>query len=165
MIDESLTSYESVVGMSILDEDGLLPYVVLCEVEDMEMIMGHRGFSGMEVAVRAVGRARRITTTADGVGSSEESRLDTVVGSSTNSYLGRTALDEIHLGQFVEWQDDALDEDQFQTASNYLGNIQSLLLLSSSSDVETTSIGTSPGINDGIQQQQTLFTRDRKSVV
>ncbi len=32
MIDESITSYESVVGLSVLDEDGLLPVVVVCEV-------------------------------------------------------------------------------------------------------------------------------------
>ena len=47
IIDEALTSYESVVGLSILDDDGLL-YVILCEIDEESFVMnsvGYRGFS------------------------------------------------------------------------------------------------------------------------
>mmetsp|Transcript_28036 Transcript_28036/g.59806 ORF Transcript_28036/g.59806 Transcript_28036/m.59806 type:complete len:390 (+) Transcript_28036:349-1518(+) len=153
MIDESLTSYESVVGMSILDEDGLLPYVVICEVlgDEMEMNMGSRGFSSMEVGVRAVGRARRIGVGEEKLGrSSSSSSLE-----NANSFRGRTALDDIHLGQFVEWQDNALDDDEFERASEYLGNIESLLMLSSNAAATRDK---PPDIDDRIHRQQILFT-------
>ena len=69
IIDESLTSYELVLGMSILDEDGHLPYAVICDVLEDELVVNaeYRGFSSTEVGIRAVGRARRtdIATTAD----------------------------------------------------------------------------------------------------
>ncbi|KAL7527554.1 hypothetical protein ACHAXR_002009 [Thalassiosira sp. AJA248-18] len=181
IIDESLTSYESVVGMSILDEDGLLPHVVICEVleEEMELNMGYRGFSSMEVGVRAVGRARRITETAtprtmiqgidDVVGGRGKKRTSSSVSSS--SFHGRTALDDIHLGQFVEWQDDALNGDeQFEIASEYLENIEGLLMLPSSSSRQQISGGggtssrsssnnnnPSDLVNDRIKHQQMLF--------
>jgi len=48
-----------------LDDDGLLPYVVVCEINEESFIMnsvGYRGFSSVEVDVCAVGRAYRVTT-------------------------------------------------------------------------------------------------------
>ena len=46
-------------------------------------------------------------------------------------FRGRNALDDndIHLGEFVEWQDDELNSDEFELASEYLGNIKGLLML------------------------------------
>ena len=48
MIDEFITSHESVVGMSILDDDRLLQHLVVCEVleEELEVNMGYRGLEG-----------------------------------------------------------------------------------------------------------------------
>lgn len=43
IIDEALTSYESVVGLSILDDDGLLPYIILCEINEESFIMNSVG--------------------------------------------------------------------------------------------------------------------------
>eukprot|EP00579_Thalassiosira_antarctica_P003263 CAMPEP_0201903902 /NCGR_PEP_ID=MMETSP0902-20130614/55722_1 /ASSEMBLY_ACC=CAM_ASM_000551 /TAXON_ID=420261 /ORGANISM="Thalassiosira antarctica, Strain CCMP982" /LENGTH=379 /DNA_ID=CAMNT_0048437971 /DNA_START=461 /DNA_END=1597 /DNA_ORIENTATION=+ len=156
IIDESITSYESVVGMSILDEDGLLPHVVVCEVleEELEVNMGYRGFSSMEVGVRAVGRARRIMSEEE----EEPRRSSSSPGNDTISFRGRTALDDIHLGEFVEWQDDALNGDEFELASEYLGNIKGLLMLAQQSD-GTSSSNPPPELDDGIQRQQILFTK------
>jgi len=150
MIDESLTSYESVVGMSILDEDGLLPHVVLCEVleDELEVNMGYRGFSSMEIGVRAVGRARRVTEEEEEMMS--RSMNSNSLGNDDISFRGRTALDDIHLGQCVEWQDDSLNGDQLELASEYLGNIEGLLMLSQKSQL-------SPELDDRIRHQQTLF--------
>mmetsp|Transcript_1187 Transcript_1187/g.2595 ORF Transcript_1187/g.2595 Transcript_1187/m.2595 type:complete len:381 (-) Transcript_1187:152-1294(-) len=158
MIDESLTSYESVVGMSILDEDGLLPHVVVCEVleEELEVNMGYRGFGGMEVGVRAVGRAKRIPN-------GEESTRGSSRGGDDISFRGRTALDDIHLGQFVEWQDDALDANEFKVASEYLGNINGLLMLSQQSNRKEDD---PPSNLDGrIQHQQMLFAQAYETIL
>lgn len=152
MIDESLTSYESVVGMSILDEDGLLPHVVVCEVleEELEVNMGYRGFGGMEVGVRAVGRAKRI------LNGEESTRGSPRVGDDI-SFRGRTALDDIHMGQFEEWQDDALDADEFELASEYLGNIKGLLMLSQQSNRKGTD--PPPNLDGRMRHQQMLFAQ------
>mmetsp|Transcript_21030 Transcript_21030/g.39894 ORF Transcript_21030/g.39894 Transcript_21030/m.39894 type:complete len:355 (+) Transcript_21030:251-1315(+) len=120
MIDDSITSYESVVGLSVLDEDGLLPVVVVCEVLEEELVInpGFRGVVSMEVGLRAVGRARRCdyaTERCDGGGS---------IGGST---FGRTALDDIHLGSFVEWHDDEMDETSFKSSKDYVRSIELLL--------------------------------------
>lgn len=157
MIDESLTSYESVVGMSILDEDGLLPYVVVCEVleEELEVNAGYRGFSSMEVGVKAVGRARRVDVVdvekPKKQGSSSSADQD-------SSFQGRKALDDIHLGQFVEWQDAVLDDDGFEKASEYVANIEGLLMLSSGQQPQKLE-DASTELDDRIHLQQMLFTR------
>lgn len=158
MIDESLTSYESVVGMSILDEDGLLPHVVVCEVleEELEVNMGYRGFGGMEVGVRAVGRAKRIPN-------GEESTRGSSRGGDDISFRGRTALDDIHLGQFVEWQDDALDANEFEVASEYLGNINGLLMLSQQSNRKDDD--TPSNLDGRIQHQQMLFAQAYETIL
>lgn len=124
LIDDSITNYESVIGMSILSDDGLLPITVLCEVmeEELEIHMGYRGFSSMEVKVRAVGRVRRCDVNSNNIG-----------GSTTNSFGGEdlrtTALDDIHLGKVADWADDPLDEEQKVVASEYRENIMSILRL------------------------------------
>ncbi len=124
MIDESITSYESVVGLSVLDEDGLLPVVVVCEVLEEELVLnpGFRGVVSMEVELRAVGRARRcdIATERGDVG-----------GKSEESTFGRTALDDIHSGAFVEWNDLDMDESRLKSSIDYVRSIESLLLMSS----------------------------------
>ncbi len=132
MIDESLTSYESVLGMSILDEDGPLPYAVICEVLEDELVVnaGYRGFSSMEVGIRAVGRARRtdIATTADeargGGGGSGSSRCQV-----EPAYRGGASIsDDIHIGRFVEYHDVAMMAgDEIEMASEYSRSIEGLV--------------------------------------
>lgn len=111
--------------MSILSDDGLLPITVLCEVmeETLDIHMGYRGFSYMEVSVRAVGRVRRCDI-VEGKSS--------VIDSDSNSdgeLIRTTALDDIHHGKFVDWLDDPLDEKEKITASEYRENILSILRL------------------------------------
>jgi hypothetical protein len=135
LIDESITSYESVIGMSILSDDGLLPITVLCEIieEELDIHMGYRGFSSMEVGIRAVGRVRRCDIvekekTVEGMSSSN----------SNNDDFGRrtTAWDDIHQGKFVDWLDDPLDEEQKLLANEYRENIWSILRLQKQNEEE-----------------------------
>jgi len=134
LIDESITNYESVIGMSVLSDDGLLPITVLCEVmeEELEIHMGYRGFSSMEVKVRAVGRVRRCDVNSNNIGGDDGSSS----GSSTTHSFGEddltlrtTALDDIHSGKVADWTDDPLDEEQKVVASEYRENIVSILRL------------------------------------
>ena len=166
MIDEAITSYECVLGMSILDQDGLLPHVVICEVieEDMEVNMGYRGFSSMSISVRAVGRAKRVFPTID-----DETKLSSSLNLNKENddfatFHGRTALDDIHLGQFVEWTDTNISsEEDFDTAEDYLKHIDELLMLttkplSSSTTTTTTSDNNSNSeYYNRIQRQKILF--------
>lgn len=128
IIDECITSYEGVVGLSILSDDGLLPTAVVCEVieDELDINMGYRGFSSMEVGVRAVGRARR----CDFVGANEMVGKD--VGIPDGLFLGRTAQADIHSGTFSECSDDVLDNVGMEEARGYVHNIKSLLELPSS---------------------------------
>ena len=149
IIDESLESYESVVGLSILDEDGLLPYVIVCEVleETLEVNMGYRGFSSMQVGVRAVGRARRIM--GDG--------LLKTLSSDDVSFHGRTAGCPLHLGEFVEWHDSEMTDDEFEAASKCLATIEDILMLSSSQKYDGKNKN-SPELDDRMQRQKGLFS-------
>jgi hypothetical protein len=117
MIDQSLTSYESVIGMSVLYQDALLPIAVVCEVigEELDIKSGYRGFTSMEIGLRAVGRVMRCSENLDEY--------------TTNHLHGRKALNE--LGQFIEYQDDALTERELVMCSEHLKNIESLLALPS----------------------------------
>ena len=177
IIDEALTSYESVVGLSILDDDGLLPYVILCEINEESFVMnsvGYRGFSSVEVDVCAVGRAYRVTTTNDlnteEEGKVEEARTfiirdDTVSGGKNISFPlldrkqpTRTAQDDIHLGLVHEMYDDILNEDEFDIANEYLDNIHGILSISSNDDGQQV---VQQPLDDRIlvhQQQQQLYT-------
>ena len=150
MIDESITSYESVVGMSILDEDGLLPYVVLCEIleDELEVNMGYRGFSSMEVGVRAVGRAKRI------MNEEESANIQSLGRNKDAVYRGRTALDDIHLGKFVEWKDDTLDRDGADAAFGYLENVETLLMPSQQSTYATVYDSALQQLTNDNQQQR-----------
>ena len=120
MIDESMTSYESVVGMSVLDEDGLLPIVVLCEVieDEIDIRSGYRGFSSMEVGLRAVGRMKQA-----------HEGIDLSNSSDSNVFHGRKTLNSIQIDQFVDYQDSPLLQFQIETFLGYLSNIESLLNL------------------------------------
>ena len=141
MIDESLTSYESVVGMSVLDDDGLLPVIVVCEVieEELEVNSGFRGVLSMNVGLRAVERMKRWDG-AQGAGADVENEDNAKRSDLDDSIRGITALDEIHLGKFVDFEDDLLQSDEIVAAHEYLANIASLLnlpsLLTSSSGQE-----------------------------
>lgn len=124
MIDESLTSYESVLGMSILDEDGLLPIVVVCEVIEEEVYVnsGYRGFSSVEVGLRAVGRMELW-------GSPPQVQSNTPV--SEDIFHGSKPLNTIQLGHFIDYQDHALSEIEIEKCLEYLKTIDSLSILPS----------------------------------
>ena len=119
MIDESLTSYESVVGMSVLYQDRLLPIVVVCEVieEELDIKSGYRGFSSMEVGFRAIGRMEWVDT------QSEQDASDV--------FHGRKPLTDIQLGQFIDYEDADLSDAGIDSCRQYLKNIESLLALPS----------------------------------
>lgn len=124
MIDESLTLYESVVGMSVLDQDGVLPVVVVCEVieEEVDVKSGYRGFSSMEVGLRAVGRMWRWDEAQGGRDISK--KTDRV-------FHGRKVLDDIQIGQFMEYEDDELTDSEVDKCLDYLTRIESVLRLPS----------------------------------
>ena len=134
LIDESITRYESVIGMTILSDDGLLPITVLCEVieEELDMHMGYRGFSSMEVGIRAVGRVRRCDV-VENVGVNKNNNNNNSNsgggGGSNDDDLRTNALDDIHQGKVVDWFDDPLDEEQMVIANEYRENILSILRL------------------------------------
>jgi hypothetical protein len=119
MIDQSLTSYESVIGMSVLYQEALLPIAVVCEVieEELDIKSGYRGFTSMEIGLRAVSRVMRCSENPDEY--------------TTNYFHGRKALNDIQLGQFIEYQDDALTERELLMCAEHLKNIESLLALPS----------------------------------
>jgi len=171
IIDEALTSYESVVGLSILDDDGLLPFVILCEINEESFVMnsvGYRGFSSVEVDVCAVGRAYRVTTNTNDLEDEkkhqeEEARTfiirdDTVSGVSKNISFPirkqptKTAQDDIHLGLVHEMYDDILNDDEFDIANEYLG----ILGISSNDDGQQEV--QQPPLDDRILHQQQLYT-------
>ncbi|KAL3826831.1 hypothetical protein ACHAXA_005673 [Cyclostephanos tholiformis] len=130
LIDESLTSYESVLGMSVLGEDGPLPYAVLCEVLGDELVVnaGYRGFSSMEVTIRAVGRAMRAMIESDGSGGGGGGGDGSTRFQVDPAYRGRTTIsDDIHIGRYVEWQDAAMSGDEFEIASEYSRIIEGLM--------------------------------------
>jgi len=170
IIDEALTSYESVVGLSILDDDGLLPFVILCEINEESFVMnsvGYRGFSSVEVDVCAVGRAYRVTPNDQVVVEEEEDRTfvirdDTVSGVSKNISFPldrkqpiKTAQDDIHLGLVHEWYDDIMNEDEFAIANEYLENIHGLLGISNDDRQQEVQ---QPPLDDRILHQQQLYT-------
>lgn len=131
LIDECISTYGCTIGMSILSDDGLLPITVLCEVmeETLDIHMGYRGFSYMEVGIRAVGRVRRcdiVEGKSDAVDNSDNSYKDE---KDDSELIRTTALDDIHHGMFVDWFDDPLDEEEKITANEYRENILSILRL------------------------------------
>jgi len=176
IIDEALTSYESVVGLSILDDDGLLPYVVLCEINEESFVMnsvGYRGFSSVKVDVCAVGRAYRVSTTNDLNTEEEEEeeeekrtfiiRDDTVPGVSKNISFPldrkqptKTAQDDIHLGLVHEMYDDVMNDDEFAIANEYLENIHGLLGIPNNNGQQEVQ----QPLDDRILHQQQLYTDD-----
>ena len=133
LIDESMTNYESVLGMSILTDDGLLPVTVLCEVieEELEINMGYRGFSSLSVGIRAVGRVRRCDVNSNNIDGCSGDSSRTTIGDD----LRTTALDDIHRGQVVDWFDDPLGKEQQIMAQEYKDNIQSVLSIGSDEEV------------------------------
>lgn len=119
IIDESMTSYHSVLGLSLVGDDGPLPYAVICEVlgDDLEVNMGYRGFSSMKVGIRAVGRAKRCSFAFN----------ERKIIKGNDYFRGRTTIsDDIHLGRFIEWRDDVITNDEFEVASEYSATIEEL---------------------------------------
>ena len=152
LIDESMTSYESVLGMTVLGEDGPLPHAVLCEVlgDELEVNAGYRGFSSMEVGIRAVGRARRAAVGTRGH----------VVGDP--AFRGRTTIsDDIHLGEFVEWHDAAMADDELEMGTEYSRRIEGLLNSGARkrSDYTGTISGSREPHDEKAQRRRMLFGR------
>lgn len=142
MIDESLTSYESVVGMSVLYQDRLLPIVVVCEVieEELDIKSGYRGFSSMEVGFRAIGRMEWVDT---------QSEQD--VKNISDVFHGRKPLTDIQLGQFIDYEDADLSDAGIDSCRQYLKNIETLLALPSN-------FLTRPRDHQDIDEQQQLYS-------
>jgi len=58
LFQDSIDEYHSMVGMAVMGDDGMLPYLPLCTVEDLEVNVGYRGKLTLEVTLRAVSRAK-----------------------------------------------------------------------------------------------------------
>jgi hypothetical protein len=101
--------------------------------ETLDIHMGYRGFSYMEVGIRAVGRVRRCDIV--------EGKSSAVVeeygrNNSDGELIRTTALDDIHHGKFVDWLDDPLDEEEKIIANEYRENILSILRLRQEQEAE-----------------------------
>ena len=188
LIDDSITNYYGTLGFSILGDDGLLSTVVLCEIieDTLDVKMGYRGFSSMEVGIRAVGRARRVgvveggdgggggegglvmgssTSNSEGSGSGSTVTVSTSgneMGESSYYLYGRkkTAIEDIHIGQCEEFRD---DDDNITTkmdldaALECVSNIKSLLMSTSSSTAQKQQ-------QQQLQQQQQQQQQQSSSV-
>ena len=108
LIYDAIETRDSVIGLSILSDDGLLPVCVLAEVieDELDMKMGYRGFSSMSVGIRAVGRAYQVKE---------------VPGS--DNLRARTAQEAIHIGQFVEYEDGDLTDEQMREGREILDEV------------------------------------------
>lgn len=106
MMDDAASSYESVLGLSVLDDDGTLSETVLCELLESDVQCGFKGRPYIEATLRGVGRVRRV---ADPI-------------------AARTATDAIHSGTFEEMRDDDLSPTGMELADELLRNIESHLL-------------------------------------
>ena len=175
LIDDALTNYYGVVGFSVLDDDGLLPIVVLCEIieETLDVKMGYRGFSSMEVGLRAVGRARRIVggltdegsntsgISSEGIVSSSD---DDVVDSSYLYGRKKTAIEDIHLGQCEEWRDDDIivKTEDLDAALECVSNIESLLMTAS---IATQRQPQQQSVGDGMMKRRMLFDKSFETIL
>lgn len=141
MIDESLTNYESVVGMSLVHQDELLPIVVVCEIigEELDIKSGYRGFSSMEVGLRAVGRMQW-----------DDFREIPEISNTSYAFHGRKPLTDVQIGHFNDYQDDKLKGYEIQTCLGYLKNIESSLDL-------PQDFLTSPSDYEVLNEQQQLY--------
>ena len=108
LIYDAIETRDSVIGLSILSDDGLLPVCVLAEVieDELDMRMCYRGFSSMSVGIRAVGRAYQVKE---------------VPGS--DNLRARTAQEAIHIGQFVEYEDRDLTDEQMREGREILDEV------------------------------------------
>lgn len=75
-------------------------------------------------------------------------------------FHGRTALDDIHSGQFVEWQDEGLTSDGIEAASEYLESIEERLMLSTPrSEAGGAADSNRTQVDGRIKRRQMLFAR------
>lgn len=58
LFEDCLDFYQSVVGMALMGDDGLLQNCILCEIRDFDVKSGYRGKLTMHVTLVAVGRAK-----------------------------------------------------------------------------------------------------------
>jgi hypothetical protein len=156
LVDESITKYESVIGMSILSDDGLLPITVLCEVieEELEINMGYRGFSSMEVGIRALGRVRRCDVNNNNNNNNNNDNASSRSTTTIGEELRTTALDDIHQGKVVDWSDEPLDAKQKVIANEYRKNIKSILRLRQAKEHEE---GDEQVSNERLRRQQRCY--------
>ena len=165
IIDESMTSYHSVLGLSLVGDDGPLPYAVICEVlgDDLEVNMGYRGFSSMEVGIRALGRAKRCSFATNESESREGQQVNIIKG---NDYFrGRTTIsDDIHLGQFIEWHDDIITNDEFEVASEYSAAIEELFSRTPNDDNARQRLMQFTEVYQAMLEQLTASPRNLKTI-
>jgi len=58
LFQDCIDDYESIIGMVLMGDDGLLKDMPLCEIHDFEVQAGFRGKVTVSVTLRAVGRAK-----------------------------------------------------------------------------------------------------------
>lgn len=58
MFQDAVDDYESIIGMQLMGDDGLLKEMPLCEIHDFEVQAGFRGKVTVSVTLRGVGRAK-----------------------------------------------------------------------------------------------------------
>jgi len=58
LFQDSIDDHESIIGMVLMGEDGMLNEMPLCEIHDFEVHAGFKGKITVDVTLRAVGRAR-----------------------------------------------------------------------------------------------------------
>ena len=58
LFEDCLDYHQSVVGMALMGDDGLLQNCILCEIRDFDVKSGYRGKLTMHVTLVAVGRAK-----------------------------------------------------------------------------------------------------------
>lgn len=109
LIYDATENRDSVIGLTILSDDGLLPVCILAEVleDELDMKMGYRGFSSMSVGIKAIGRAYQVKE----------------VSGSDGLLRAKTAQEAIHLGQFVEYEDGDLTDDQMRKGREILDEV------------------------------------------
>lgn len=64
LFQDCMDDYESMIGMVLMGEDGLLREMPLCEIDDFDVEAGFRGKVTVSVTLRAIARAKILEFTA-----------------------------------------------------------------------------------------------------
>ena len=58
LFQDCIDDYESTLGMALMGDDNFLNTMILCEIDDFDVLSGYRGKVTIRVTLRAVARAR-----------------------------------------------------------------------------------------------------------